>query len=107
MPSTRRLIHVIAISGAGQSYRLRTPTQEPGVSWNAYFNPWWKLFRTEGEHRSRYCRNRFHRIPLHIPRLLLGGGESREEFRGARAAKEEAEREGTTPLADFKKELGL
>ena len=24
MPSTRRLIHVIAISGAGQSYRLRT-----------------------------------------------------------------------------------
>ena len=33
--------------------------------------------------------------------------ENREDVRDARAAKEEAEREGTTPLADFKKELGL
>jgi len=33
--------------------------------------------------------------------------EDREDLKGARAAKEEAEREGTTPLADLKKELGL
>ena len=38
---------------------------------------------------------------------ILQGMENREDIRDARAAKEEAEREGTTPLADFKKELGL
>lgn len=38
---------------------------------------------------------------------VLQGVENREDILDARAAKEEAEREGTTPLADFKKELGL
>ena len=33
--------------------------------------------------------------------------EDREDLKDARAAKEEAEREGTTPLADLKKEIGL
>jgi prevent-host-death family protein len=38
---------------------------------------------------------------------VLQGVENREDIRDARAAKEEAEREGATPLADIKKELGL
>jgi prevent-host-death family protein len=38
---------------------------------------------------------------------VLQAAENREDIRDARAAREEAEREGTTPLADFKKELGL
>jgi prevent-host-death family protein len=38
---------------------------------------------------------------------LLQAAENREDLRDARAAKAEAERKGTTPLADFKKELGL
>jgi prevent-host-death family protein len=38
---------------------------------------------------------------------LLQAAENREDLRDARAAKAEAERKGMTPLADFKKELGL